>query len=276
MRHAIACAGRTRVALAARALVAAASVFGAVDVSALHASPPEGRFRHPTSPAPAVADGAIPGGEYVIADGGTTATERNVHRFDAPFSLRPGQFVLSGGPKPTDRIEVDDDLEIRVGDKLVFVDDDHVSTKDNRSGVGRRYAGTPILLQMAPDQTIRIRAIDHCATEAALGTLYLHGADGLRPLSAKPILRASAASLPHTFFDEAFQPAKLLVTKTPTSRSTASALPEDIGNLRSGSSARSPSYADLMARLERIERELAAIRQELGNLKSQDRSQAAR
>ncbi len=89
---------------------------------------------------------AFPAGHYILGGSGEAARGEDVHEFTKPFQLRSNQYVLSGGPKPTDLIFVDDDLEIFQEKTQLFVDDDHVRTTENRGKHAARYKGEPMVL----------------------------------------------------------------------------------------------------------------------------------
>jgi hypothetical protein len=145
----------------------------------------------------------VPSGTYIVAGPGP-ATAKDACTFRKPFALHPDQYVLSGGPRPTDRIHVDDDLEVYRGQRQVFLDDDHLCSTDNRFGPSRSYDGAPILLFLPHGSRFRIKAIDHCPSEAILGDLYLHRSDGARWQLVKARTERSNDRLPHTFFDQTF------------------------------------------------------------------------
>ena len=144
----------------------------------------------------------FPPGKYILGGGAQPARGKDMLEINKPFSLRPGQYILSGGPLPTDRIVVDDDLEVSSGEKLLFVDDDHVASTEIRQGWPCTYDGTPILLVLNPKAKLRIQAIDHCANDAILGELYLHRHDGARRQLTKRVAESSAANLPHAFLSQ--------------------------------------------------------------------------
>src|SRR5207248_1163420 len=72
-------------------------------LGAVVAAPVPGETRKPA---------AFPAGHYVLAGGGEPARGDDVYEFTKTFRLKPNQYVLSGGPKPTDPVFVDDDLEV--------------------------------------------------------------------------------------------------------------------------------------------------------------------
>jgi hypothetical protein len=146
----------------------------------------------------------FPPGKYVLGGGAQPARGKDTFDINKPFTLRPGQYILSGGPLPTDRIVVDDDLEVSSGDKLLFMDDDHVASTEMRQGWPCTYDGTPIILVLDPKAKLRIQAVDHCANDAILGELYLHRSDGARRRLSERIAENSNANLPHIFFSREF------------------------------------------------------------------------
>jgi hypothetical protein len=146
----------------------------------------------------------FPIGKYVLGGGPRAATGMDIYQFKKPFTLRQNQYILSGGPNPADRIFVDDDLEVMVGQEFLFVDDDHVASSEFRRGLNCTYDGTPIILVIDPKNKLQIRAIDHCPSEAGLGELYLHRYDGARKRLTEKIAENSNPNLPHIFFDKEF------------------------------------------------------------------------
>src|SRR5262245_27405755 len=147
---------------------------------------------------------AFPAGRYVLAGAGEAATGDDVLEIVKTFRLRPGQYILSGGQKPTDALFVDDDLDLFQGETKLFVDDDHVRTTEDRGKFAARYQGQPIVLVLDPTKKLRVRATDCCASEAMLGELWLHRWDGARKKLTNGKVEASAANLPAVFFDESF------------------------------------------------------------------------
>src|SRR5215510_16408332 len=75
---------------------------------------------------------AFPAGIYVLTGADEPAQGTDVYEFTKTFRLKPGQYVLSGGPKPTDLILVDDDLEVYQEKTALFIDDDHVRSTETR------------------------------------------------------------------------------------------------------------------------------------------------
>lgn len=158
----------------------------------------------------------FPPGRYILGGGQKPARGEDLYELKNPFRLRPGQYILSGGPRPTDRVIVDDDLEVSSGDKLLFIDDDHVPSTETRKdflGFSCKYAGSPIILVIDPKAKLRIQAIDIFAGDAVLGELYLHRRDGARRRLTEYLKQQSNPVLPHVFFsqefalDEGFEPA---------------------------------------------------------------------
>ncbi len=156
------------------------------------------------SPAPRERQAAFPPGRYVLAGGVDAATGDDVLELREKFRLRPNQYVLSGGPKPTDEVVVDDDLELRQGDRRLFVDDDTVASTERRGKLTARYQGQPIVLVLDRDKPLAVRATDHHPADAILGELWLHRSDGARKQLTKGVREQSANDLPHVFFDEKF------------------------------------------------------------------------
>jgi hypothetical protein len=161
-------------------------------------------------------------GSYILGFGVAPLTGKNLVNVQKPFHLQPGQFILSGGPDPTDRLIVDDDIEIQLGDRKLFIDDDHVRTGDGRAANRCTYDGEPIILALPPTAKLRIRAIDCFPTDAILGDIYLHRFDGAKVLVAKAVHQRSAAKLPNVFFDQEFDLARLFSDAQPAAPSRAS------------------------------------------------------
>jgi hypothetical protein len=147
---------------------------------------------------------AFPAGRYVLTGAGEPAAGDDVYEFTKSFKLKIGQYVLSGGPKPTDLILVDDDMEVHQDGKKLFVDDDHIASTDRRGKKPATYQGQPIVLVLDPAKKVRVLAVDHCATDAILGELWLHRWDGARKKLTEGTRQQSAPNLPNTFFDEAY------------------------------------------------------------------------
>jgi hypothetical protein len=147
---------------------------------------------------------AFPAGHYVLAGAGEPAVGHDVFEFTKTFRLRQGQYVLSGGPKATDLILADDDLDLFQDTNHLFVDDDHVRTTETRGKRAAKYQGQPIVLVLDPAKKLRVRAADHAATEAIIGPLWLHRWDGARKKLTEGKSVESPAALPAAFFDESF------------------------------------------------------------------------
>jgi hypothetical protein len=147
---------------------------------------------------------AFPAGRYVLAGGVDAATGDDVLELKDKFRLRPNQYVLSGGKKPTDEIVVDDDLELLQGDKKLFVDDDTVASTERRGKLTARYQGQPIVLVLDREKPLHVRVTDHRPTEAVVGELWLHRYDGARKPLTRGVSQPSAPDLPHVFIDEKF------------------------------------------------------------------------
>ena len=83
------------------------------------------------------------------------------------------RYTLSGGPSPTTRIGVDDDLEVYLNSNRIFAD---------TNGVGSQL--DPITFGAIPGDALRIIATDADGSCRALDPLYLHCAFGTgRPRS---------------------------------------------------------------------------------------------
>jgi hypothetical protein len=147
---------------------------------------------------------AFPAGHYVLAGSGEPARGEDVFEFTKPFQLRSTQYILSGGPKPTDLIFVDDDLEVYQEKAKLFVDDDHVRTTENRGKQPARYKGEPIVLVLDASKKLRIVAIDCGPTEAIIGQLWLHRWDGARKKLTDGVSLNSPPNLPAVFFEESY------------------------------------------------------------------------
>jgi hypothetical protein len=146
----------------------------------------------------------FPAGAYVLGGRTGTARGKDAARIDDRFALHPDQYVLSGGPEPTDPIVIDDDLELLLGGEKLFIDDDHVRAGDGR-GVGCTYNGEPILLRLPAGAALRVRALDCAPTEAILGALWLHRWDGAKRRLTGGVKERSNPALPHVFFEAEFQ-----------------------------------------------------------------------
>jgi hypothetical protein len=147
---------------------------------------------------------AFPAGHYVLTGCGEPGRGEDVLELTKPFHLRPGQYVLSGGSKPTDLIFVDDDLEVYQDKAQLFIDDDHVRTTETRGKRAARYKGEPIVLVLDSTKKVRIVAIDCGPTEAIIGSLWLHRWDGERKKLTDGVTLASPPNLPAAFFDESY------------------------------------------------------------------------
>lgn len=147
---------------------------------------------------------AFPAGHYVLTGAGEPARGEDVLEFTKAFHLRPGQYVLSGGSKPTDLILVDDDLEVYQDKVQLFVDDDHVRTSETRGKFAAKYKGEPIVLVLDSTKKVRIVGIDCNPTEAIVGPLWLHRWDGARKKLTDGVTLNSPPNLPATFFEESY------------------------------------------------------------------------
>ena len=147
---------------------------------------------------------AFPAGHYVLAGAGEAAQGSDVYEFTKTFRLKPNQYVLSGGAKPTDLIVADDDLEVYQEKKALFLDDDRIASTEIRGKRAASYQGRPILLVLDPAKKLRVRVIDYNAPQAIIGQLWLHRYDGARKKLTDGKSVASALTLPDVFFDESF------------------------------------------------------------------------
>jgi hypothetical protein len=176
-------------------LFAAILGWGFLPQSESHASPANTRE---ATPAP------FPKGRYILGGGKETATGEDVFELKDRFRMRTDQYILSGGPNPTDEIIVDDDLEIRVGDQVLFLDDDRVCSTEKRGKQPAKYQGFPIILRLDVEKKLTIRITDHCGAEAIVSDLWLHRWDGSKKCLTKAIKQASTNQLPNVFFDQDF------------------------------------------------------------------------
>lgn len=144
---------------------------------------------------------AFPAGHYVLTGADEAAQGHDVYEFTKTFRLNPGQFVLSGGPKPTDLIVVGDDLEVHQGKAKLFEDNDHVPSTNTRGKRAAQYQGQPIVLVLDPSKKVRVVAIAH-GGDATIGELWLHRWDGSRKKFTSAKQQLSGPNLPATFFDE--------------------------------------------------------------------------
>jgi hypothetical protein len=147
---------------------------------------------------------AFPAGHYVLTGTGEPGRGDDVHEFTKPFHMRPGQYVLSGGSKPTDHIIVDDDLEVYQDKLQLFVDDDHVRSTEKRGKIPAKYKGEPIVLVLDASKKLRIVAIDYYPTEAIISQLWLHRWDGARKRLTEGKSLDSQPNLPTVFFEESY------------------------------------------------------------------------
>lgn len=147
---------------------------------------------------------AFPVGRYVLGGEKDSARGRDVLELTKTFRLKPGQYVFSGGPSPTDVILVDDDLEILQGDRSLFIDDDNVRSTENLGKQPARYQGFPIVLILDASKKVQVRATDCNPSEAILGPIWLHRWDGARKKLTAGKSEESVMALPHVFFDESF------------------------------------------------------------------------
>jgi hypothetical protein len=174
-----------------------ASLFRQILTSALLAFP---SLASADTPRPA----SIPAGGFILIGGRQPATGDSLAKIEKSFSLAAGLYLLSGGPDPHEPLNIDDDLELSVGGRKIFIDNDHVRTTEGRGRIGCTYAGEPILLPFARKAKLRIQVIDTGATDAVVGDLYLHRWDGAKVQLVKAIHQRSAPKLPNVFFDKEF------------------------------------------------------------------------
>jgi hypothetical protein len=147
---------------------------------------------------------AFPAGPYVLTGAGEPAQGNDVFEFTKTFRLKTGQYVLSGGSKPTDLLVVDDDLEVYQEKTALFIDDDNVPSTFTRGKQAAKYQGRPIVLVLDAAKKVRVRATDYFGSEAIIGPLWLHRWDGATKKLTEGKSAASAQTLPDVFFDESF------------------------------------------------------------------------
>jgi hypothetical protein len=164
-------------------------------VGALVAAPVPAETRKPA---------AFPAGHYVLTGADEPAQGNDVFEFTKTFRLKSGQYVLSGGPKPTDLIVVDDDLEVYQEKTALFIDDDNVPSTFTRGKQAAKYQGRPIVLVLDAAKKLRVRATDYFGSEAIIGPVWLHRWDGAAKKLTEGKSIASAQTLPDVFFDESF------------------------------------------------------------------------
>lgn len=106
-------------------------------------------------------------------------------------------YTLSGGPSSVAPLVVDDDLEVRVNEKIVFIDNDHVSTHDGRA----IWKGEPITFSASPGDVLRIIATNPGSVDIELSPLYLHvNGQSLKLSDGVPNTRSEK----YEFFNESF------------------------------------------------------------------------
>jgi hypothetical protein len=150
----------------------------------------------------------VPAGTYILVGPRETATGKQSVTFAKSFTLPPGLYVLSGSTDPSTKLVVDDDLELNVGARKVFADDDHVATTDER-GSRNTYPGHPIILALRPGEKLRVKGIDTGASDAIFGNLYAHRHDGANVQLVKAVHQRSKPNLPDVFLDREFELDKL-------------------------------------------------------------------
>jgi RNA polymerase sigma factor (sigma-70 family) len=146
----------------------------------------------------------FPPGRFVLGGLARPARGQDVARIDKPFTLHPNQYILSGGPRPTDPMEVDDDLEISCGKRLLFIDDDGHASGDARHTKECTFDGSPIILVIPPGAKFRLRVVDRFPDGASVSDVYMHRWDGARKRLVTARWQHSNPVLPHTFFDQEF------------------------------------------------------------------------
>ena len=164
-------------------------------VGGLVAAPVPGETRKPA---------AFPAGIFVLTGADEPAHGTDVFEFTKTFRLKPGQYVLSGGPKPTDLILADDDLEVYQEKSALFVDNDNIRSTETRGKQAAKYQGRPIILVLDPAKKVRVVVIDYNPGSAEVGALWLHRWDGATKKLTDGKRAESAVVLPNTFFDESF------------------------------------------------------------------------
>lgn len=142
----------------------------------------------------------MPAGRYVLAGAAEAARGDDVFELMKDFYLRDGQFVLSGGPNPTDRITVDDDLEVWSGEAKLFIDDDGLSSLNSRGKQAAVYQGFPIVVVADPAKKLRVRAKGASSPAGALGEVWLHRVDGAKVKLTGGVKKAAEGP----FFDEQY------------------------------------------------------------------------
>lgn len=80
------------------------------------------------------------------------------------------QFILAGGPSPSDPIQVDDDLTVYLNDTPIFQDSDGVTN-----------IMPPFPFQAGEGDQLTVAARDAQACGRKIGALWLHCADGGDP-----------------------------------------------------------------------------------------------
>ena len=106
-------------------------------------------------------------------------------------------YTFSGGPSPEMPLAVDDDLEVKVNGKAVFIDDDGYSTLDGRA----TWKGTPITFSASPGDVLQIIATNPGGVDIELSPLYLH-VNG-ESLKLSDGVRKTPSDV-YKFFDESF------------------------------------------------------------------------
>ena len=155
-------------------------------------------------PAEARKAAAFPAGIYVLTGADEPGQGTDGYEFTKTFRMKPGQYVLSGGPKPTDLILADDDLEVYQEKTALFIDNDNTRSTETRGKAAAKYQGRPIILVLDPTKKLRVVTIDYHPASAEIGALWLHRWDGATKKLTDGKRAESAAVLPSTFFDESF------------------------------------------------------------------------
>lgn len=172
----------------------------------------------------------MPAGRYVLAGTAEPARGDDVHELMKDFYLRDGQYILSGGPNPTDLITVDDDLEVWSGETKLFIDDDGLPSRNARGKQAAVYQGFPIVVVADPAKKLRVKAKGATSPEDVLGELWLHRVDGAKVKLTGGVKKASGGG---PFFDEQYDLGKVFdaPAKPRVVAGTVDTLPESPASL---------------------------------------------
>lgn len=107
-------------------------------------------------------------------------------------------YTISASPSPETPLVVDDDLEVKVNEGTVFIDDDGYATPDGRAS----WRGDPITFSALPGDELEIIATNPGGGEIELSALYLH-ADGESVQLSDGVPNAPGGD-PYEFFRERF------------------------------------------------------------------------